>query len=633
MRVTAIEGASLAGLTYKEVVDRLKSASRPVRIRFADVVTGTVEEQAERESKQEVDRARSTSGNSSAYLQQKREFTRVLVTGELHTEMWTIENKKLLRDMVTMRTKWNVLSSAFDVLNARRMELRKENDQLKSDKDKYATMLKNLKLQESYVIENPELVLANELAKRNAELTDDINKMSAGNKRLRKERVTLQSSLDELDKQLAKVENSTSVEEDKAADEEFFGLDPNASSAEMLAAVKKKRRAIEEELVKEQRKASKVLREMDQLNKHYASLTGTSSSLSSSQSSASGSTSSTSGGRTSREEKEKSALSASSSGGDKPSSEIADLEAKILDLRKKQRSVVDTLSKAAQAGDHKLAKECQRKRQKIKEDLKNAQDLLHQLKTQGSGGASSSSSAATPSSAPASAGSSDSAQSSRRRNASTASASGSAPAKERTASGRKMSVDKPRGPKTVDRMPTLSGFLDKGPTEWSDGRGLISNIKSKRGARERWCVITPDGFLKYYKRRNDSEVRGEINLGDRSFELVCEDFKRGKEFLLSTDSQQSHFYTKDTQEMQIWVTALRDAVAFLKAKQQQKAQKPAASSSRGKDPLDALARKAERSEAEARRGNFTVMGMGDSNDDDGFPEDDSQYYGRATLGF
>lgn len=628
MRVTAIEDTSLAGLTYKEVVDKLKSASRPVRIRFADVAKGTVEEQAERDSKQEVERERSTSGNSSAYLQQKREFTRVLVTGELHTEMWTIENKKLLRDMVTMKTKWNVLSSAFDVLNARRMELRKENDQLKSDKDKYETMLKNLKLQESYVIENPELVRANELARRNAELTEDINKMSAGNKRLRKERMTLQSALDELEKQLSKVENSTSVEEDKAADEEFFGFDPNSSSAEQLAAAKKKRRAIEEELVKEQRKASKVLREMEQLNKHYASLTGTSS-LSSSQSSTSGSTSTASGGRTSREEKEKSALSASSSGGDKPSSEIADLEAKILELRKKQRSVVDTLSKAAQAGDHKLAKECQRKRQKIKEDLKNAQDLLHQLKTQGSSGASSGS-AAAPSSA--SAGASDSAQSSRRRNASTASASGSAQNKERTASGRKMSVDKPRGAKTVDRMPTLSGFLDKGPTEWSDGRGLISNIKSKRGARERWCEITPEGLLKYYKRRNDSEVRGEINLGDRSFELVCEDFKRGKEFILSTDSQQSHFYTKDTQEMQIWVTALRDAVAYLKAKQQQKAQKVSSSQAK-KDPLDALARKAERSEAETRRGNFTIMGMGDSNDDDGFPEDDSQFYGRATLGF
>lgn len=619
MRVTSIEGVSLAGLTYRDVVDKLKAASRPVHIRFADVGKGTVEEQAERESKEARDRERSTSGgNSSAYLQQKREFTRVLVTGELHTEMWTIENKKLLRDMVTMKTKWDVLSSAFDVLNARRMELRKENDQLKSDKTKYEQMLKNLKLQESYVIENPELVRANDLAKRNAELTEDINKMSAGNKRLRKERVTLQSTSDSLENQLSKIENANTEEVDKAAEEEFFGFDPNSTSADQLAAVKKKRRAIEEELVKEQRKASKVLKEMEQLNKHYASLTGSSTSLSSSQTSTS---SASSGGRASREEKEKASLNSSSSGADKPKSEIAELEAKILELRKKQRSVVDTLSKAAQSGDHKLAKECQRKRQKIKEELKNAQDLLHQLKTQGT----------TGSAAASGASSGDSSQSaSRRRNASNASASGAVQAPERTQSSRKMSVDKPRAPKTVDRMPTLSGFLDKGPTEWSDGRGLISNIKSKRGARERWCEITGDGFLKYYKRRNDSEVRGEINLADKSFELVCEDFKRGKEFLLSTDSQQSHFYTKDTQELQIWVTALRDARAFLMAKQQQRAQK--ASSSRVKDPLAALAQKAESSEAEMRRGNFTVMGMGDSAEDE-FPEEDSQFYGRATLGF
>lgn len=617
MRVTSIEDSSLAGMTYKEVVDRLKAASRPVRIKFADVVKGTVEEQAERESKEQRDSERLSRGSSSVYLEQKREFTRVLVTGELHTEMWTIENKKLLRDMVTMKTKWNVLSSAFDVLNARRMELRKENDVLKSDKTKFETMLKNLKLQESFVIENPELVRANELAKRNAELTEDINKMSAGNKRLRKERVTLQTSQDGLESQLSKVEKSTTEEEDKAADEEFFGFDPNASAADHLSMVKKKRRGIEDELAKEQRKASKVLKEMEQLNKHYASLTDSSKKLSSSQSSST-SGSSSSAGRSSKEDKN----SLSSSGSGKPPSEIADLEAKILELRKKQRSVVDTLSKAAQSGDHKLAKECQRKRQQVKEELKNAQDQLHLLKTQGTVPAAGSSK------------SSDAPQTtSRSRNVSTSSASGTSQSKERTMSSRKQSTAEK--PKKIDKMPTLYGFLDKGPTEWSDGRGLFSNIKTKRGARERWCEITNDGVLKYYKRRGDSEVRGEINLSDPSFEVVCEDMKRGKEFILSTDSQQSHFFTKDTEELLTWVTALRGAQSFLKAKQQK--QKEAAQAkqkaAKQKDHLNALARKAEQSESEMRGGNFTLMGMGDSNDDDEFPEEDSQYYGRATLGF
>jgi len=169
MRVISIEDTSLAGLTYKEVVAKLKSASRPVRIKFADVHKGTVEENGGRKSDPDkaangasADLAESGYGHSSAYMQQKQEFTRVLVTGELHTEMWTIENKKLLRSLTRMQHKWSTVSSEFDLLNTRRLELRKENEALKLDKDKYETMMQNLKLQASYAMENPELVRANE---------------------------------------------------------------------------------------------------------------------------------------------------------------------------------------------------------------------------------------------------------------------------------------------------------------------------------------------------------------------------------------------------------------------------------------------------------------------------------------
>ncbi|KAE9027188.1 hypothetical protein PF011_g2179 [Phytophthora fragariae] len=631
MRVIAIEDTSLAGLTYKEVVAKLKSASRPVRIKFADVHKGTAEENGGRKS--DGDKAANGAGaepgsagyaQSSAYMLQKQEYTRVLVTGELHTEMWTIENKKMLRSLTRTQHKWSTVSSEFDLLNARRMELRKENEALKNDKEKYEVMMKNLKLQATYAMENPELVRANELAKRNTELNDDISKMSAGNKRLRKERDALQTQLDELEKQLAKVEQEAKDEDEDRVPEDIFGIEPTAPPREQLSALKKKRRGLEDELNKEQRKANKVQKEMEQLTKHYASLGNEEPALSSSTSSSSSSS------HRQSDDKEKNSLSSSgvhekssssSNGASKPKSEFAELEAKILELRKKQRSVVDTLSKAAQSGDHKLAKECQRRRQKIKEELKEAQDELHRLKTQGKSGTSSS---RTESGRNQKASTETSTESSRQhsslpkksRRSGSISKDNSSPSTPDTSVGTTSTT----GSSRAGKMPMLSGFLDKGPTEWAD-RGIISGMKTMRGARERWCVITADGFLKYYKRRGDSVVRGEINLADKSFEVVCEDVRYGREFVLSTDEQQSHFFTQSPQELNNWVKTLRATNAYLLNAAAPPLPPPRPT--RGDPDKRAIARSDSKQAKE-----FNLDGLEDS-----LPEEDEQFYGRATLGF
>ncbi|CAI5711759.1 unnamed protein product [Peronospora effusa] len=626
MRVISIEDTSLAGLTYKEVVQKLKTASRPVRIKFADVQKGTVEENGGRKSGGESASTGATNdvvssgyGQSTAYLQQKQEYTRVLVTGELHTEMWTIENKKLLRSLTRMQHKWSTVSSEFDVLNTRRRELRKENEVMKSDKEKYEVMMKNLKLQATHAMENPELVLANELAKRNTELNDDISKMSSGNKRLRKERDTLQTQLDGLEKQLTSVEKKDKdEEEDRVPEEDIFGIEPSAPPKEQLSALKKKRRGLEDELNKEQRKTNKVQKEMEQLTKHYASLgieePGLSSLPSSSSSHQSQTDDKDKNAHTSGGQNDK--TSSASSSTDKPKSEFAVLEAKILELRKKQRSVVDTLSKAAQSGDQKLAKECQRRRQKIKDELKDAQDELHRLKTHGKPGA--------PPKRSESAGkekvSVEVATALHRQQSSSASKKS-----KQSGSTIKHNLSPPTPDTSTDttgssraaKMPMLSGFLDKGPTEWAD-RGLISGMKTMRGARERWCVITTDGFLKYYKRRGDTVVRGEINLAEKSFEVLADDLRHGKEFVLSTDEQQSHFFTKSPQELNNWVKTLRAANAYLL-----NAAAPSLPPPRSTHDKQASTRNDGKEAKE-----FDLDGLEDS-----LPEEDEQFYGRATLGF
>ncbi|RMX64193.1 hypothetical protein DD238_006646 [Peronospora effusa] len=626
MRVISIEDTSLAGLTYKEVVQKLKTASRPVRIKFADVQKGTVEENGGRKSGGESASTGATNdvvssgyGQSTAYLQQKQEYTRVLVTGELHTEMWTIENKKLLRSLTRMQHNWSTVSSEFDVLNTRRRELRKENEVMKSDKEKYEVMMKNLKLQATHAMENPELVLANELAKRNTELNDDISKMSSGNKRLRKERDTLQTQLDGLEKQLTSVEKKDKdEEEDRVPEEDIFGIEPSAPPKEQLSALKKKRRGLEDELNKEQRKTNKVQKEMEQLTKHYASLgieePGLSSLPSSSSSHQSQTDDKDKNAHTSGGQNDK--TSSASSSTDKPKSEFAVLEAKILELRKKQRSVVDTLSKAAQSGDQKLAKECQRRRQKIKDELKDAQDELHRLKTHGKPGA--------PPKRSESAGkekvSVEVATALHRQQSSSASKKS-----KQSGSTIKHNLSPPTPDTSTDttgssraaKMPMLSGFLDKGPTEWAD-RGLISGMKTMRGARERWCVITTDGFLKYYKRRGDTVVRGEINLAEKSFEVLADDLRHGKEFVLSTDEQQSHFFTKSPQELNNWVKTLRAANAYLL-----NAAAPSLPPPRSTHDKQASTRNDGKEAKE-----FDLDGLEDS-----LPEEDEQFYGRATLGF
>ncbi|KAG7387917.1 hypothetical protein PHYBOEH_008099 [Phytophthora boehmeriae] len=627
MRVISIEDMSLAGLTYKEVVLKLKAASRPVRIKFADVAKGTVEENGGRRSDgnsggdgSASDLAASGYGQSSAYMQQKQEYTRTLVTGELHTEMWTIENKKLQRSLTCMQHKWGTISNEFDLLNTRRRELRKESDMLKSDKDKYELMMKNLKLQADFAMENPELVRANKLAKRNTELNEDISKMTSGNKRLRKERDALQAKLDELEKQLQKVETSKDEEEDRVPEDDIFGIEPTAPPKEQLSALKKKRRGLEDELNKEQRKASKVQKEMEQLTKHYASLGN--------EDSGAGASTSSSSNKSQTDDKDKSSLSSSghekdksngsSSGSSKTKSEFAELEAKISELRKKQRSVVDTLSKAAQSGDHKLAKDCQRRRQKIKEELKEAQDELHQLKTGGKPRPPPTSSEKTHSRSGKTSTNGTTPEPTSQRS-SKSKTSGSASKESLSSSTVDTSSDTSPG-SSRGKMPMLSGFLEKGPTEWAD-RGIISGMKTMRGARERWCVITADGFLKYYKRRGDSVVRGEINLADKSFEVVCEDMKRGKEFVLSTDEQQSHFFTKSPQELNNWVKTLRAANAYLLNAAAPPLPPPR--STRGGD-VDKHALRKDSKQAQE----FNLDGL-----EDALPEEDEQFYGRATLGF
>uniref|UniRef100_K3WHJ9 PH domain-containing protein n=1 Tax=Globisporangium ultimum (strain ATCC 200006 / CBS 805.95 / DAOM BR144) TaxID=431595 RepID=K3WHJ9_GLOUD len=111
-------------------------------------------------------------------------------------------------------------------------------------------------------------------------------------------------------------------------------------------------------------------------------------------------------------------------------------------------------------------------------------------------------------------------------------------------------------------MPALSGKLMKHPAH-SNEKGMFGNM-SIRGFRERWCVIDPEGYLRYYKRKGDKEPRGSIPLAVTGLEIV-EGKTDGKpnEFMVCSPTHQTRFAAKNREEMLRWIKTLELAHKIL----------------------------------------------------------------------
>ena len=189
-----------------------------------------------------------------------------------------------------------------------------------------------------------------------------------------------------------------------------------------------------------------------------------------------------------------------------PQSAVSGLENKIDQLRRELHETVTAMAKAAKAGDTDLANSNASRRLQLKKELNTAQDQLRILQEN-----------------PAPVSHSQSLRS----------------------------------------LPTMSGILDKSPNVTNEG-GLLNNVKSMRGARERWCDLSPNGVLSWYKRKGDSEPRGQIDLREDSLEVVCDDQQRGMEFLLTTSELQIRFVGRNRADVNNWVHALRTSQTILR---------------------------------------------------------------------
>ncbi|OQS03743.1 hypothetical protein THRCLA_03962, partial [Thraustotheca clavata] len=114
------------------------------------------------------------------------------------------------------------------------------------------------------------------------------------------------------------------------------------------------------------------------------------------------------------------------------------------------------------------------------------------------------------------------------------------------------------------------GMLEKFPTHFNQEGGMFKSMRIMRGARERWCQLTPQGTLVYYKKRGDSTPRAEIPLNDASLEVICDAIannysgRSAKEltFTISTTLAQNKFQAANIEDLRGWVTAIRQVHAF-----------------------------------------------------------------------
>ncbi|ETV64581.1 hypothetical protein, variant 1 [Aphanomyces astaci] len=279
MRLTQVDGVALAGCKYTEVVEKLKRAARPVKLKFADVAQGLLGEG----ETSALDAAPTSSSSSahptasstaiapssaplSAYSvqkQKKEEYMNLLVTTELSNEMWRLETQKVQWTYRQLRFKWNLLSASLSELLEAQVKAKKQIEAATADKAKYDEMLVHLHKQETGLIVSPEVQRTNDLGAKNAELTQDIGHMTAGNKKLRRERDANQRHLDELDAQLVHGLNH-------AIPDSLVGVVDDSMSTEVkLAVVRQRVAAIEMEMRKEEAKTRQADVELAQLSKVY----------------------------------------------------------------------------------------------------------------------------------------------------------------------------------------------------------------------------------------------------------------------------------------------------------------------------------------------------------------------------
>ncbi|KAG6977010.1 hypothetical protein JG688_00000814 [Phytophthora aleatoria] len=364
MRVTMMNGISLTGYTYSEVLELLARMVRPVRIKFADTskgIVGRVEEEIPHEETEEVKEARAARVMQNSL---RSEYFQILVSYELHKQVWTATKRHMRLKMIEMEKKNEVMESQVEAELHHQESLEKERENLIQEAGSLKEVIEQLDKQTAGEIESPEVLRTAELALRTAELEKEVTEIIAENDKLQASRVKIEETLDDLQQELDAYGDldvdPTGQHEIKFFSPAFLGsmvhrgsIDTRAEDARerLLEKIKAQHGHLEEEIKLEEERAKFVESEINQFQQQMDVAAEA-------------------------VKREDAFIS-----GERPPQMIF-LENKIALLRKNLRETVAGIANAGKCGDQQQADNLSLRRAHLKDDLKAALDEMRRMENE-----------------------------------------------------------------------------------------------------------------------------------------------------------------------------------------------------------------------------------------------------------
>ncbi|OWZ20581.1 hypothetical protein PHMEG_0004980 [Phytophthora megakarya] len=364
MRVTMMNGISLAGYTYSEVLELLARMIRPVRIKFADIskgIVGRVEEEIPHEETEEVKEARAARVMQNSL---RMEYFQILVSSELHKQVWATTKHHMNLNHLEMEKKCAVMETHIEKEQQHKESLEKERENLIQETASLEEMIVQLGKQTAGAIESQEVIRTAELVQRSAELEKEVTEIITENDELQASRVKIEETLDELQKELDEYGDLdvdlNSQHEIKFFSPAFLGsmvrrgsIDTRAEDARerLLEKVKAQRDHLEEDIKLEEERSKFVESEIDQFQKQMDVAAAA-------------------------VKREDAFIS-----GERPPQLIFS-ENKITLLRKNLRETIAGIAKAASSGDQQQADNLAVRRADLKDDLKTALDEMRRMENE-----------------------------------------------------------------------------------------------------------------------------------------------------------------------------------------------------------------------------------------------------------
>ncbi|OQR88217.1 hypothetical protein ACHHYP_07061 [Achlya hypogyna] len=347
-RMVEIQGTSIAGLSYSEVIEKISQTPRPVTIGFCDIARGLKGDPADDEEEdvelepEEENRLRLRAIES--------EDMKTLVATQLRKEVWAMDATRLRFDEATAVAKGRVLKHEMRVLRMVSGNYAAEIARLVPEKDRLQEQLDRLELERRRTIEPVELTRCQGIGARQEELLATIEHLGEENRRLQDDHATRTAELDRLYLALdgdaapgaARLSSSQLLDEYNITGPPQLKVD----YCHMLLF------QLQEALQQEQDKAQLAQEEVNQLSRHLDAMNSRESAVASA------------------------AARADAILGGRDESSVRDLEMKLEWLRHQLHKTGATLAKAEKRGNEKVAKAAQRRRALLKAEVQVVHDEL-----------------------------------------------------------------------------------------------------------------------------------------------------------------------------------------------------------------------------------------------------------------